>query len=189
MGYSVALAVCLSIAREHRGDSWLRFAWLAFALNAGVSILRHIVDTALWDFVHPGFSRNVGGAVLRQTFIVIGLAALLAGVGGIVWAFHRIGLGLSPKRRDMAAIAGILAVLAVIFLRREGLAETRTASLPAIGLQQLGLILLAAAGAVSILVYRLAREMSGGRLAASMLHSDLNGAPLFARLSGPRAEC
>ena len=49
------------------------------------------------------------------------------------------------------------------------LAETRTASLLAIGLQQLGLILLAAAGAVSILVYRLAREMSGGRLAASML--------------------
>jgi len=49
------------------------------------------------------------------------------------------------------------------------LAEFHRASAVAQYLQQLGLILLAAGAACSILVYRLAREMRGGRLGLTML--------------------
>jgi hypothetical protein len=86
-----------------------------------------------------------------------------------VWAFHRMGIGLSPRRWDIAALAGLFAVLATIFYFREGLAEARSASMAARYLQQLGLILLAACAACSILVYRLADEMRGGRLGVTML--------------------
>ena len=169
IGYSVAFILCLSVAFEHRSDSWFRIAWLAFAVNAAASIVRHAADTALWDLVSPGYSSGVEIAIIRQTAIVIGLGALLAGVLSIVWAFHRMGIGLSPKRWDIASIAGIFAVLATIFYFREGLAEFHKSSQLAQDLQQLGLILLAASAACSILVYRLARQMSGGRLALTML--------------------
>jgi hypothetical protein len=169
IGYGVALIICLSVASEHRSDSWFRFAWLAFALNAAASVVRHAADTSLWDLVWPGYSSGVDIAIIRQTAIVIGLGALLTGLIAIVWAFHRMGIGLSPKRWDILSICGVLAVLAVIFNFREGLAEFRKASVLAQNLQQLGLILVAMGAACSILVYRLAREMSGGRLALTML--------------------
>jgi hypothetical protein len=144
-------------------------AWLAFALNAAASVVRHLADTALWDMLWPGYSSGVAIALIRQTAIVVGLGALFAGVIAIVWAFHRMGIGLSPRRWDIAAIAGVFAVLATIFFFREGLAEARSASALARHLQELGLILLAAGAASSILVYRLARQMSGGRLGLTML--------------------
>jgi hypothetical protein len=169
MGYSVAFILCMSVAMEHRADSWFRIAWLAFAVNAAASFVRHSVDTPLWDLVVPGYSSGVEIAIIRQTAIVIGLGALLSGVLAIVWAFHRMGIGLSPKRWDIASIGGIFAVLATIFYFREGLAEFQKSSALAQNLQQLGLILLAASAACSILVYRLARQMSGGRLALTML--------------------
>jgi hypothetical protein len=170
LGYSVALVLCISVAREHRADSWLRFVWTAFAVNAGASVIRHAADTPLWNLIWPGYSVGIEIAVIRQTFIVIGLGALLLGVTGLVWALHSMGIGLSPLRRDLAGIVGVFAVLATIFYYREGLAEARSASLLARDLQQLGLILLAAGAACSILVYRLARQMSGGRLAVTMLY-------------------
>jgi hypothetical protein len=169
VAYSVALLLCLSVAGEHRRDSWFRVAWLAFALNAAASMVRHAADTALWDLALPGYSSGAAIGVIRQTAIVIGLGSLLAGVIAIVWAFHRMGIGLSPKRWDVLSIAGIFAVLATIFYFREGLAEFRGVSLLAQNLQQLGLILLAASAACSILVYHLARQMKGGRLALTML--------------------
>ncbi len=167
--YSIAFVLCLSVAREHRRDSWFRLAWLAFAVNAASSVVRHIADTPLWNRLSPGYSSGIAIALIRQTAIVAGLGALLAGVVAIVWAFHRMGIGLSPRRWDIAAIAGVFAVLATILYFREGLAEARSASSLARYLQQLGLILLAAGAAVSILVYRLARQMSGGRLGLTML--------------------
>jgi hypothetical protein len=169
IGYSVAFVLCVSVAREHRADSWFRIAWLAFAVNAAASMVRHAVDTGLWDLVWPGYSAGSEIAVIRQSAIVVGLGALFAGVFAIVWAFHRMGIGLSPRRWDFAAIAGVFAVLATIIYFREGLAEFRKDSALAQYLQQLGLILLAAGAAASILVYRLARQMSGGRLAFTML--------------------
>jgi hypothetical protein len=168
-GYAVAFVLCVAVAGEHRRDSWFRVAWMAFAVNAAASIVRHAADTPLWDLMWPGYSSGVAIAIIRQSAIVIGLGALLAGVIAIVWAFHRMGIGLSPRRWDIAAIAAVFAVLATIFYFREGLAEFHKASALARYLQQLGLILLAAGAACSILVYRLARQMSGGRLALTML--------------------
>jgi hypothetical protein len=168
-GYSVAFIICASVAGEHRKDSWFRVAWIAFAVNAAASVVRHAADTALWNLVWPGYYDGVAIAIIRQSAIVVGLGALLAGVIAIVWAFHRMGIGLSPKRWDVAFIAGIFAVLATIFYFREGLAEFHRPSAVARVLQQLGLSLLAAGAACSILVYRLARQMSGGRLALTML--------------------
>jgi hypothetical protein len=169
VGYSAAFILCVSVAREHRPDSWFRVAWLAFAVNAAASVVRHAADTDLWDRIWPGYSSGNAIAIIRQTAIVVGLGALFAGVFAIVWAFHRMGIGLSPRRWDIAAIAGVFAVLATIFYLREGLAEFHRGSALARDLQQLGLVLLAAGAATSILVYRLARQMSGGRLALTML--------------------
>src|SRR5271163_641507 len=123
IGYSIAFILCVSVAGEHRRDSWFRIAWLAFAVNAAASIVRHAADTALWNRIWPGYSSGIGIAIIRQTAIVVGLSALLAGVIAIVWAFHRMGIGLSPKRWDVVSIAGIFAVLATILYLREGLAE------------------------------------------------------------------
>jgi len=169
IGYSIACILCLSVAMEHRRDSWFRIAWLAFALNAAASVVRHTADTALWDLIWPGYSSGTEIAIIRQTAIVLGLGALLAGVIAIVYAFHRMGIGLSPRRWDVASNAGIFAVLATISYFRQGLAEFLRPSPLAQGLQELGLTLLAASAACSILVYRLARQMSGGRLALTML--------------------
>ncbi len=168
-GYGIALVLCLSVAAEHRPDSWFRAAWLAFAINAAASIVRHASDTPLWNLIWPGYSHGVAIALIRQIAIVIGLGALLAGVFAMVRAFHRAGIGLAPRRSDIAAIAGVFALLATIFYFREGLAEAHSPSMAARYLQQLGLILLAAGAACSILVYRLAHEMRGGRLGLTML--------------------
>jgi hypothetical protein len=169
IGYSVAFILCVSVAGEHRRDSWFRIAWLAFAVNAAASIVRHAADTALWNRIWPGYSGGIAIAIIRQTAIVVGLSALLAGVIAIVWAFHRMGIGLSPKRWDVISIAGIFAVLATILYLREGLPEFQKPSTLAQILQQIGLVLVAASAACSVLVYRLARQMSGGRLALTML--------------------
>jgi hypothetical protein len=46
LAYTLALALNLEVAAEYRQTRWLHVAWLALAANAGVSVVRIIVESA-----------------------------------------------------------------------------------------------------------------------------------------------
>ena len=44
----------------------LRIAWLAMAANAGIFILRPLVETSLWNQITPGYSQGPVAGVLAS---------------------------------------------------------------------------------------------------------------------------
>src|SRR5262245_51746487 len=58
LAFGMALALNLEIAKEHRQTQWLRYAWLALAGNAAVSIVRIVVESNLFNLIWPGYTRD-----------------------------------------------------------------------------------------------------------------------------------
>src|SRR4030095_12837926 len=58
VAYALALALNLEIAAEYRQTRLLRVAWLALAVNAGVSIIRIIVESSLFNLVWRRYTNN-----------------------------------------------------------------------------------------------------------------------------------
>ncbi|HEY6401735.1 MAG TPA: hypothetical protein VI479_10025, partial [Blastocatellia bacterium] len=58
IAYGMALALNLEIAKEHRQTQWLRYAWLALAGNAAVSIVRILVESTLFNLIWAGYTRD-----------------------------------------------------------------------------------------------------------------------------------
>ncbi len=180
LAYGLALALNIEIAAEHRRTRWLRFAWLALAGNAAVSIVRTVVESALFNLVWPDYASGPLCGLLRHLAIVPANAFLLLGLLAMWRAYHRVGLGFAVEKRDWAAIAGILSLLVALMVFREGLSEARSPYPLSRWLQLIGLALLTASAAASLATHRMAMQMGGGKLAVALrfltLYTLLRGA-------------
>jgi hypothetical protein len=153
LAYGLALWLNLEIAAEYRQTRWLRLAWLALAGNAGVSIVRMVVESSLFNLIWPGYTRDPLWGLLQHLAIVPANAFLLFGLLAMWWAYHEVGLGFALEKRDYAAIAGILGLLLTLMVFREGLSEARSPYAVSRWLQ---------------LTHRVAMQMGGGKLAVAL---------------------
>jgi len=167
LALGMACAMSLEIAAEYRNALWLRVAWLALAANAGFSVLRVIAESPLWQLSWPEYTLPLRG-LTRHLAIVPANFALLLGVVAMCWAYHQVGLGFEIERRDWLTMSGIAALLIALITFREGLTEAQSPFASSRYLQQSGLILLALASAVSIVLQRMAAKMGGGWLATAL---------------------
>ena len=183
LAYSIAVALNLEIAAEYRSTRWLRVAWLALAANAGISILRMIVENPLLNQVWPHYTASPLFGVLQQMAIISANCCLLVGVLAMWWAYHQIGLGFAIEWRDYLAMAGILALMLGILALRANLTLAQSPYVIVRHIQQVGLILLLVVSATSIVLHRLSLQMGGGRLAAALqcltLYALLRGTLVF----------
>jgi hypothetical protein len=166
--YALALALNLEIAAEYRQTRWLRVAWLALAGNAGVSIVRIVVQSSLFNLISPGYLHSPLWGLLQHLAIVPANAFLLFGLLAMWWAYQQVGLGFSMEKRDYAAIAGILLLLVSLMVFREGLSQALSPYALSRWLQLIGLALLSLSAAASLATHRMAMQMGGGKLAVAL---------------------
>jgi hypothetical protein len=180
LAYVLALWLNLEIAAEYRQTRWLRLAWLALAGNAGVSIVRMVIESSLFNLIWHDYTRDPLWGLLRHVAIVPANAFLLFGLLAMWWAYHEVGLGFALEKRDYAAIAGILGLLVALMVFREGLSEARSPYAVSRWLQLIGLALLSLSAAASLATHRVAMQMGGGKLAVALrfltLYTLLRGA-------------
>jgi hypothetical protein len=105
---------------------------------------------------------------LQHLAIVPANFALLVGVAAMCWAYHQVGLGFEIERRDWLMMSGVAALLIALMTFREGLTEAQSPIVTSRYLQLSGLVLLALATTVSIVLQRMAAGMGGGRLAMAL---------------------
>ena len=168
LAYGLALSLNLEIAAEYRQARWLRLAWVALAGNAGISIVRMVVESSLFNLIWPGYTRDPLWGLLQHLAIVPANAFLLFGLLAMWWAYHEVGLGFALEKRDYAAIAGILGLLVALMIFREGLSEARSPYMVSRWLQLVGLTLLSFSAAASLATHRVAMQMGGGKLAVAL---------------------
>jgi hypothetical protein len=187
LAYGLALSLNLEIAAEYRQTRWLRLAWVALAGNAGVSIVRMVVESSLFNLIWPGYTRDPLWGLLQHLAIVPANAFLLFGLLAMWWAYHEVGLGFAIEKRDYAAIAGILGLLVALMVFREGLSEARSPYEVSRWLQLIGLTLLSFSAAASLATHRVAMQMGGGKLAVALrfltLYTLLRGALVLLQAS------
>jgi hypothetical protein len=187
LAYGLALSLNLEIAAEYRQTRWLRLAWLALAGNAGVSIVRMVGESSLFNLIWPGYTRDPLWGLLQHLAIVPANAFLLFGLLAMWWAYHEVGLGFAIEKRDYAAIAGILGLLVALMVFREGLSEARSPYEVSRWLQLIGLTLLSFSAAASLATHRVAMQMGGGKLAVALrfltLYTLLRGALVLLQAS------
>jgi hypothetical protein len=187
LAYGLALSLNLEIAAEYRQTRWLRLAWVALAGNAGVSIVRMVVESSLFNLIWPGYTRDPLWGLLQHLAIVPANAFLLFGLLAMWWAYHEVGLGFAIEKRDYAAIAGILGLLVALMVFREGLSEARSPYTVSNWLQLIGLTLLSFSAAASLATHRVAMQMGGGKLAVALrfltLYTLLRGALVLLQAS------
>jgi len=166
--YLLALRLNLEIAAEYRQAPWLRVAWLALAGNAGVSVVRMLVESSVANLFWPGYTRSPLAGFLQHLAIVPANGFLLLGLLTMWWAYREVRLGFTIEKRDYVAIAGILLLILALMVFRAGLSEARSPYAVSRWLQLIGLALLLLSGAVSVVLHRMAMQMEGGKLAVAL---------------------
>ncbi len=164
--YGLALLVCWRIADEYRETKWMRLAWLALTLNAGLSLLRPFArPLPFWGQPVDLYYTPPAYALLLHCILVPANFCLLLGLLAIWWAYHEIGLGFRLRVRDIAAMAGLLGLMLVFFkfshLLTEAHAYYRATRILQI-VAQIQMFLIAAA---SLLLHRVSVQMGSGRMA------------------------
>lgn len=168
VAYALAIVLNLEIANEYRNARWLRVAWLALAVNAGVSILRMLVESSLINLAVERYTGSPLFGLLQHLAIVPANVFLLLGLIAMWWAYHQVGLGFTIKPLDYAIIAGILVLMCALLIFREGLSQAHSPFFAGRYLQQIGLVLLALSAASSLVLQRMAMQMGGGKLAIAL---------------------
>jgi hypothetical protein len=163
--YGLALLVCLKIVEEYRDAGWLRWAWVGLAANAAILLFRPLAQDTLAEVLWPDFHDSPWRLLLRHTLIVAGNLALGLSLLAMWWGYRRLRLGFHIRRRDYAAMAGLLALLAALLRVRESLTEAASPFAINRVLQLAGLGLLFIIAAAGIVLQRIAVQMNGGRLA------------------------
>jgi hypothetical protein len=180
IAYGLALALNLEIAAEHRETRWLRFAWLALAGNAAVSIVRIVVESSLFNLIRPDYTHSPLWGLLQHLAIAPANAFMLFGLLAMWRSYHQVGLGFAIEKRDYALIAAILGLLVALMVFRGGLSEARSPYALSRWLQLIGLALLTFSAAASLVTHRMAMQMGGGKLAVALrfltLYTLLRGA-------------
>ncbi|MFN7930059.1 MAG: hypothetical protein U0Y68_19475 [Blastocatellia bacterium] len=166
LAYALAFFICWNVAEEYRGTHWMRWAWLALTLDAGLSLLRPfsrpmaLLGQAVDLYVTPPHY-----ALFLHLVLVPANLCLLLGLLAIWWAYHETKLGFRLRRRDGVAITALFVLMLLFFLFRELLTEAQAVYRLTSNLQlfeQLQLFLIAAA---SLLLHRVSIQMGSGRLA------------------------
>jgi hypothetical protein len=163
--YLFAMALNLEIAREYKGARWLRISWLALAANAGISVIRIVIESRLFDLIWEGYRNGYIFGLLQHMAIVPANACLLLGLMAMGWSYHRVGLGFRIERRDYSLILGLFALIILLFNFREGLTQAQSPYLISRYLQLIGLVLLTLSAAAGLVLHRMAMQMDGGKLA------------------------
>lgn len=166
MAYALAFLICWQVAEEYRGTKWMRWAWLALTINAGLSLLRPFSrPMALLGQPVDLYVTPPQYALFLHLVLVPANFCLLLGLLAIWWAYHETGLGFRLRRRDGVAIGGLFVLMVLFFLFRELLTEAQAVYRLTSNLQlfeQLQLFLIAAA---SLLLHRVSIQMGSGKLA------------------------
>lgn len=168
LAYSLAFVFNLEVAAEYRNARWLRVAWLALAANAALSVVRQVLESNLLDLLAHGYRRSPLAGLLQHLAIVPANCFLLIGLLAMWHAYQEVGLGFTIKRRDYALMAAIVGLMLGLLFYREGLTEARSPYVLSRYLQQMGLILLSLTAALSLVLYRMALQMGGGKLAVAL---------------------
>ena len=163
--YGLALLVCLKIVEEYRDAGWFRWAWVGLSANAAILLFRPLAQDTLAEVLWPDFYASPWRLLLRHILIVAGNLALLLSLLAMWWGYRRLKLGFHSRRRDYAAMAGLLALLAALLSVRENLTEAASPFAANRVLQLIGLSLLFVLAAAGIVLQRIAVQMNGGRLA------------------------
>jgi hypothetical protein len=166
--YLFALVLNLEIAGEYKDARWLRISWLALAANAGISGIRMIIESSLFDLVWEGYRGGYIFGLLQHIAIVPANICLLLGLLAMGWSYHRVGLGFSIEKRDYASIGGLFLLVTLLFVFREGLTQAQSPYTLGRYLQLIGLLLLALSAAASLVLHRMATQMDGGKLAITI---------------------
>src|SRR6266851_1034862 len=168
LAFALALALNVEIAGEYRQTPWLRWAWLFLGANAGLSMLREVVQSPLLNLVWKGYTDSPLQGLHQHLVIVPANSFLVLGLLGMWWAYRQVGLGFVTKGYDYAQIAGIVCVLLALLFSRRGLTQAESPYLVGRVLQHVGLLLLATAAAASVVLHRMALQMGGGKLARAL---------------------
>src|SRR5262249_3818047 len=121
-----------------------------------------------FNLIWPGYTRSPLWGLLQHLAIAPANAFLLFGLLAMWWAYHQVGLGFTIEKRDYAAIAGVLGLIVALVVFREGLSEAHSPYGISRWLQLIGLALLSFSAAASLVLHRMAMQMSGGKLAVAL---------------------
>jgi|HubBroStandDraft_4_1064222.scaffolds.fasta_scaffold133512_2 hypothetical protein len=168
IAYGIAMWLCGEIAREYRSSKDLRRAWVVLGVCAGVSMLRHLFDTPLVDLVWPGYWAGPWSQLMRELLAAAALTLLAAGILTMAEAFRRMRLGFSLHWPDLAAMAGVLLLLALVLYFRNDLSAARVSVSLAKRAQLFSQVMFAIAAAGCVLLMRISKQMGGGKLAIAM---------------------
>lgn len=165
IAYALAFWLCLVIAAEHRHARRMQIAWWLLAANAGLSVIRSVVESPWVSSLLPDWP--VRGLLIR---IVIFPANtfLLAGSIAMWLALRSVGLPARLKPIDwfLIGLVILLSVMQVIF--RGGFSEADSPYLLARYAQPFGIPIFAGYSVLGVVLYRMAVEMGGGRLSLAI---------------------
>lgn len=154
VGYILAFLLNLEIASEYKDNKLMRWSWYLIAANAGISVGREAVVSPLFNSIWSGYFNSDFAESHHGTIILIANSCLALGLLGMWRGYQKTGLGFGVKTVDYIEIA-LIAALTV------GLLVTVERS-------PVGLIILSCAAAVSVVLYRMAAQMGGGKLALAI---------------------
>jgi hypothetical protein len=164
----MAFVLFLRIADEYRSVRLTRLAWQALAIHAALMYLRGLVTSSLVDLLIEDYYSSPLRGFLNHSLGSISSIFLLLGVIGILTCYRRAGLGPDLRARDYAAISITLILFGGLLSFRANLDDGHSPWAINRTLQPLDLCLIAAASIVSIVLYRYAASMSGGKMAAAL---------------------
>lgn len=163
--YGLALLVCLKLVKEYGEVGWFHWAWLGLTANAAILLFRPLAQDTLAEVLWPDFHASPWRLLFRHALIVTGNLALGLSLLAMWWGYRRLRLGFHLRRRDFAAIAGLLILFTGLIGVRENLTEAASPFVINRVLQLVGLALLFIIAVAGIMLQRIAEQMNGGRLA------------------------
>jgi hypothetical protein len=164
----MALVLFLRIADEYRSVRLTRLAWQALAIHAALIYLRGVITSSLVDLLIENYYSSPLRGFLNHSLGSISSVFLLLGVIGILLGYRRAGLGPDLRTRDYLAISITLILFGCLLSFRADLDEGQSPWTLNRILQPLDLCLIAAASIASIVLYRYAASMSGGKMAEAL---------------------
>ncbi|HKX29783.1 MAG TPA: hypothetical protein VJ302_18985 [Blastocatellia bacterium] len=164
----MAVILFLRIADEYRSVRLTRLAWQALAVHAAIAYSRGIISSSLVNLLVENYYSSPLRGFLNHLLGSISSVFLLLGVIGILRGYRRAGLDPDLRARDYVVIAITVILFGGVLSFRAALDEGHSPWLINRILQPLDLCLIAAASIVSIVLYRYAASLSGGKMAEAL---------------------
>ena len=164
----IALKLFLDIADEYRHVRLSRLAWQALAVNAGLIFLKGLASNALIDNWIMNYDHSPLRGFLNHALGVPASVFLVLGLAGLLQSYRRTRLATKLGGGDYGVIAISLALFGWLLVFHKSLEEGQSPWLINRILQPIDLSLIAVASIVSIVLYRYAASLSGGKLAEAL---------------------